>query len=255
MFTLSCGPKPIEKPVPPFHKVEIPPPFALKAEAGNRQAIISWSINRPEEMLLSGYNIYLSDGLIADSTVWKLSPGQPYNSQPYPGDTDGDTQHESMPLTNLVNGRIYYIFVRTVGSDGGESVSSNVTLFRPLAQGEFTISINHETPDGGFNFENEKSVPGRDPRSDIYLYATENKTGLSSPSRLGAGLRQTDFHYAGSKPDAPGAETVPIKVRDTFELTLKSGQARINILEISGRYPDVSARIGYIYYPNLSNGR
>ncbi len=149
--------------------------------------------------MISGYNIYLGDdSAVSDTAAWKKMPGTPYNPTPYPGDTDGDNSKESMPLDRLTNGRTYYVMVRTVGPDGRESESSNLTVFRPLAQGSFIISSNHEASDGGFNFEDESSAPGRGPRSDIYLYDNGAKVGLSSPSRLGAGMRRSLIFESGS---------------------------------------------------------
>lgn len=182
-----------------------------------------------------------------DTLAWKSDPGAPFNHGPYPGDTDGDISQESFPLMNLANGKIMYAIVKTVGIDGRESAPSNITEFTPLAQGEFIISADHEAPDGGFDFVNSRSVPGRDPRSDIYLYATSDRIGLSSPSRLGAGLRRTWFQEPlFGKPEA---ETIRIGAGDRFMVKLKTGSARIRIESILGQYPDVSAKISYVYYP------
>lgn len=247
VISLGCAPKPVLKPTPPITVIEIPAPFNLDVKTGNRQATLLWSINRSDSIPISGYNIYISDNSISDSSTWKANPGSPYIIPPYPGDTDGDTGHETMPLDRLSNGHRYFALVRTVGPDNRESKSSNVIEFTPLARGEFTISIDHNAPTGGFNFENEKSVPARDPRCDIYLYATESKIGLSSPDRLGAGLRKTRFQ----EPSLNGnqLETVKISRGDWLMVETKTGQAKIQIENIQGNYPDISARISYIYYP------
>ena len=182
---------------------------------------------------------------LADTTAWQTNPGTPYNQGLYPGDTDGDIFKESMPLENLVNGNSYYALVKTVGADGRESKISNIVSFRPLARGEFILSSNQLADDGGFNFENQQQVPGRDPRSDVYLYATETKVGLSAPSRLGMGLRKTSFRKSGNE----SFETIQIKSGDKLLLKTKSGEVDIDVLSLNGRYPDITVRIGYIFYP------
>ncbi|HBZ00568.1 MAG TPA: hypothetical protein DEO84_04510, partial [candidate division Zixibacteria bacterium] len=153
LFLFGCAPKPPKPIIVPEVKV-LPVPYALKAEADSHKATLFWSIDRSRIPVISGYNIYLGNG-IKDSSAWKSNPGTPYNQTPYPGDTDGDISHESLPLDNLTNGIKYIALVRTVGPDGRESASSNLVSFQPLAHGEFIISANHEAPNGGFNFESE----------------------------------------------------------------------------------------------------
>ncbi len=228
--------------------IELPAPFNLSAAADSRKATIYWSVDRAKASIISGYNIYLaSETAVRDTALWERNPGRPYNDSPYPGDTDSDISRESMPLDNLVNGLKYYVIVRLVSSDGKESESSNLAAFTPLASGEFIISSNHDAPNGGFNFENEESVPGRDPRSDIYLYANEKRTGLSSPSRLGAGLRKTEF--IGSQENA-AVETIVMGAGQRLEIRTKSGTAHIRVEELIGKYPAISARISYTFHPD-----
>jgi len=225
----------------------LPVPYALKAEADSHKATLFWSIDRSRIPVISGYNIYLGNG-IKDSSAWRSNPGTPYNQTPYPGDTDGDISHESLPLDNLTNGKIYLALVRTVGPDGRESASSNLVSFQPLAHGEFIISANHEAPNGGFNFESETSAPGRDPRSDIYLYAKEDKIGLSSPYRLGAGFRKSKFSILDNP--ASGDDTIRILKGDKLTIKTRYGRAEITIDDIFGKYPDVTAKVRYIFYPD-----
>lgn len=247
LIMLSCAPRP-PKPVTTPAVTELPAPFNLSAITESRKATIYWSIDRAKVLIISGYNIYLaSESAVKDTASWKRNLGKPYNDSPYPGDTDSDISRESMPLENLVNGQKYFVMVRLVGSDGKESGSSNIAEFTPLASGEFIISSNHDASNGGFNFENEESVPGRDPRSDIYLYATEERTGLSSPSRLGAGLRKTAF--IGMRGDA-WVETNAIVRRQNLRIRTKDGVAQIRIEELIGKYPTISARISYTFHPD-----
>ncbi len=245
-ISMSCGPKP---PGPGVSRGKVlPAPYALKAEAGSHGATLHWSINRSKSDYISGYNIYLADNsVVKDQLAWSKKPGAAYNQTPYPGDTDGDIGRESIPLKNLDNGRSYLALVRTVGPDGGESESSNIAAFTPVARGIFIISSNQDASNGGFNFESEIQVPGRGPKSDIYLYTTEKRIGLSAPYRLGGGFRKTRF--TSSTTSTP-VETISIRKGQSIEVRTKMGRADIKIEDIMGRYPDVSAKISYVFHPN-----
>ena len=246
LVLLACGAKPKNEAVYRVIIEDIPQPYNLTADASNGKATIYWNIDRQTDLPISGYRIYLGDkSYVEDTAAWRKGPGVAYNSELYPGDTDGDNRSESFNFNNLENGRVYYAMVRTVGADKRESVSSNVVSFRPLAKGEFTLSSNHLANDGGFNLETESQVPAIDPRSDLYLYSTENKMGLSSPSRLRGGLRRSEFSLGNSEK----LETVTIKTGDRISLYTTRGTADLTVLSISGKYPETTAKIGYIFYP------
>ena len=222
----------------------------MKVEAGNKKATIYWSIERASSQPISGYNIYLTDsGDLTDTLAWKENPNAPYNPVPYPGDTKGDIYHQSFPLENLVNGMDYYVLVRTIGIGGAMSKSSNVVGFMPLARGYFIITPEHSRENGGFSFDNEKSVSAYDPSCDIYLYATENKIGLSSPNRLTPGMRKSSF--SKSVISSLLDDTIIISKGDTFTVLAKNGSAYLKVESIEGRYPDISVRITYVYYQTI----
>jgi hypothetical protein len=246
LFLFGCAPKPPKPIVVPEVK-ELPVPYDLKAESDSHRAILSWSIERSQAPVISGYNIYLGNNS-KDSSAWISNPGSPYNQAPYPGDTDGDINHESIPLENLTNGKIYFVIIKTVGPDGAESNPSNMAVFQPLAQGEFILSTNYLVSDGGFNFESGKSVPGRDPRNDLYLYSTANNIGLSSPYRLGAGFRKSKFSALGN--GSSSDETIRISRGDKLAIKTRYGQAEITIEDILENQPVVSVKVRYIFYPD-----
>jgi len=248
MWLLACGPKPpiAPKPIPVSH---IPAPFNLRADAFNGKAMLFWSIDRKDGIPISGYNIYLAELRRDDDTLtWKMSQPEPHNDFPYPGDTDGDINSESITIERLQDGHTYMAMVRAVGMNRTRSEPSNVIVFEPLARGDFVISTNRLADDGGFNFERGVSVPGKDPRNDIYLYATADKIGLSSPSRLGAGLRKTEFFLSGE--NVTPLETITIETGNTITLKTKHGLATVAIAEISGQYPNIRVGIKYQYRPD-----
>ncbi len=214
----------------------------------SRGATIYWSVDRRESQLISGYNVYLSrKPLKGRFPNWHKSHAELYNHTPYPGDTDGDITRESFEVTHLENGWAYCVSVRAVGPDGSKSKPSNEVEFTPLARGEFIISDNHSAPNGGFSFDHEISVPARDRPCDLYLYSRDDVVGLSSPSRLGAGLRKTAFAKSGD----PGNTDETIRIREGGRIVVKAkhGHAVLTVGRINRLDSEVTATIEYIFYP------
>jgi hypothetical protein len=252
---LGCGPKPARLAPSPEETTARPPsPTDLSTETGSHKVTLHWSIDRPRNLLLAGFNIYLSDYSLFDTSVEAIRARlKPYNPAPYPGDTDDDINRESITIERLMNGHTYFVSVRTVDARGIESMPSNEAEFTPYARGEFVISSDHDNVRGGFCFEIEQSVPARDPRSDLYLYASEDRIGLSSPYRLGAGLRKSVFSDGDA---APGKDdTIRISQGSLVTVNTRSGRAELKIVSISGQPPDISARISYVFNPKNLGGR
>jgi len=241
----GCGPKP---PTPPDQRAKLPAPYNLNATGARGRVTLAWSIDRSSKVLISGYNIYLAESLtVADMEKWPEISSTPHNDFPYPGDTDGDINRESILISGLVDGTTYLAAIRTVGPGGILSAPSDLVSFILQKSGEFIISANQLTAEGGYNFEDGISVPGRDPRSDIYLYATPDRIGLSSPHRLGAGLRRTKFRSDGE--NASASETIVISKGKIIQLESRRGLAQLRIVEIIGAYPDIAVRIKYSFVP------
>ncbi|MEE9554238.1 MAG: hypothetical protein V3W18_08075 [candidate division Zixibacteria bacterium] len=238
----SCipGPKGTEK---------IPSPYDLDVKIVNRGADITWSVERGKNDRTYGYNIYLSEkSLKEDFRKWKKKRPKPHNFTPYPGDTDGDRNNESYEITHLENGKTYFVSIRTLGPDGVESKASNEVRFVPMAGGVFVISSNHSADNGGFEFDTGRYSPSRDKHCDLYFWTKGDQYGLSSPSRLGAGLRKTYFSKPGII-NVREMETIKIKKGDKIIAESKRGRAEMTILRIGRRGSEAEATIEYIYYP------
>lgn len=214
----------------------------------SKGATIYWSVDRREGQLISGYNVYLSrkplQGRFPD---WHKSHAELYNHTPYPGDTDGDITRESFEIAHLENGWPYCVSVRAVAPGGSESKPSNEVEFIPLARGEFIISDNHSAANGGFSFDHEMSVTARDRRCDLYLYSKGDIVGLSSPSRLAAGLRKTAFAESGN-PGSPD-ETIKIREGSRIVVSARHGLGVLSVNRVSRLDSEVTATIEYIFYP------
>ena len=218
----------------------LPIPYNLTAVAFNGKATLRWQIERSPSQPLAGYNIYCQSPYKIDTSF----AAQPYNHAPYPGDTDGDIKKESLELSGLENGREYVAFIRTVGTANNLSGISNFCRFTPALKGEFTISTDHLGENGGYCFEKMKSTAARDPENDIYLYATADRIGLSSPHRLGAGLRRTFFNSPIISTAA--METVPIRRGDSIWIQTKAGIWDLEIVKIENNDGRVQATIRFI---------
>jgi len=229
---------------------KLPAPYDLRVDVVSHGATAYWQIDRAKTDRISGYNIYLTLESLKDKFVdWEKDHPAPHNFSPYPGDTDGDRSKESYEITGLENGRAYYVSVRTVEQGGRESNPSNEVEFTPLARGVFVISSNHSAEIGGFNFESESSMPARDLRCDIYLYAKGDTIGLSSPGRLGAGLRKTYFSRPGII-NIREMDSIRISENERITATGKFGRAELTVRKINLQGADeAEATLEYIFYP------
>jgi hypothetical protein len=218
----------------------------LTVDVNNGRAVVNWTVDRADSRPISGYNIYLSEKPLQELfRKWDRNRPEPYNHGPFPGDTDGDNSKESYEITNLANGKTYYVSVRTVDPAGDESDAAGELKFVPLANGQFQISSDHSSDKGGFSFDKNISLPARDPRCDIYLYAKKDVAGLSSPHRLSGGLRKTAFSNSKEK----GVETIRIKGGDKLTVKTGNGRAEITVVKIRHRGSSATADIRYIFYP------
>ncbi|MCD6162006.1 MAG: fibronectin type III domain-containing protein [candidate division Zixibacteria bacterium] len=232
---LACGPKPVMVIKPNV-------PYNLKATTKSKGAALCWNINRDDKTPISGYNIYLADT--------PENEGELYNSGPYPGDTDGDIARESIELLRLTNGKKYYAYIRTVFAGGRMSEPSARVMFRPLAQGRLEISQNHTTKQSGFSFAKNKLTAARDFDNDFYIYATAEKSGISSPSRLHSSLRKTMIKIGGFNSKDIFRQTKPLIKGRIYILKLTGGgQAKLTLVKFARQQPNLTAVFDYIYYP------
>jgi hypothetical protein len=235
LFLFSCGPKPA------FKMLNVA--YDLKVETVSKGGILSWRVNRQGDNPISGYNIY-----IAESSD---SEGRLYNNTPYPGNTDGDINYESIELEGLENGRKYYAFIRTVFPDGKLSQPSVMVEFIPILQGRLEISQNHTTGQSGYSFTRETYTKARDTDNDLYIYATSDRVGVSSPSRLHPGLRMTLINKGNNPAKDSFKQTQPLIRGETYFLkTADGGTARLKVVKITGKPPLIKVILDFVYYPH-----
>ncbi len=171
-------------------------PTSLKVETGDGSMELSWVTNRMEDMLISGYNIYISRQPIIDpSNPNRIKRGiEPVNDIAYPGDENPEISFETYSATGLQNGVEYHVAVTTVYPDRAESPPSNVVTATPYPRG--TVTLQDRMMGGeldGFSFANGDNVEYNSLANDIYFIARDIGNMIGSPDRNDGILRHTEI--------------------------------------------------------------
>ena len=95
----------------------------------------------------------------------------------------------------------------------------------------------------------EKLTAARDFDNDFYIYATADKIGISSPSRLHSSLRKTLIKIKGNA-NSKFNQTQPLIKGKTYLLKISDGgNARLTLIKLIGDKRDLTAVFDYTYYP------
>lgn len=261
LVLLSCA-----KRIPPEETLRIrrapPRVYDLKVINGDGMATILWNSEKRAGQPILGYNIYISRKANPD-----LTEVQPFNTAPYPGDTDGDISLETFEAVHLENGVEYFVFVRSVGLDGTESEPTGVLSFVPRKEGTFVLKQNFQANESGFDFGNGVSIAARSEGNDIYFYSKPGENGLGSPKRLGGLLRKSLFMDLGAKIDFDKMDLIDIKNFSGREkLVIHSGHVyivktqgncfgKLKVESIRGRQGQKEVVIRYCFQPRPNCGR
>jgi hypothetical protein len=237
----SCAPKP--KMAPPAPIQIIPTPYDLKAEAANGKATLYWKVDRPANFISGGYNIYLAEN--------SNDTGRLYNNVPYPGDTDGDVNSESIVLTELKDAQFYYAWIAALSAKGLVGSPSVKIEFMPLEQGELLIYFDMLADSSGYSFAMRKYTKARDFDNDFYLYDKDGPY-ISSPSLYNSGLRKSVFRDNISRfneKSNPVAHMALAQGKEFGILTADGGLAKMAVVNFGDSAKSKSATLKYIYVP------
>lgn len=187
---IFCAPA-RKKPVPEG----IVAPSDLKVETGDRSMTLSWRTNRTEDMIISGYNIYISAEPLADpaDNGYLREDIEPFNPVTYPGDADPQISYETYEAAGLMNGVQYYVAVTTVYPGGIESLPSNIVTATCYPQGTVTIKDRSMGDPDGFSFSTREYVQYNSLDNDLYFIARDIGNMLGSPDRNEGVLKHTEF--------------------------------------------------------------
>ncbi len=236
-------------------------PTNLTVKPNDHSMFLSWDVNCPEEVLLSGYSVYISPFSLAEYKNKALPDSiTPYNNAPYPGDTNPDDGVETMEITNLENGVPYYVSVRTVFPDQTESAASNEVLVYCRPEGEFTLDMRFTGDHDGFDFSDGQYVRADGSDNDIYYYRAGTTDFIASPHRLNGYIRKSWFYSLGKTKDIyqyPELEIddqpvnkMPIREGESYLVKTADGNfAKIRVEKITGENRDRKVDFKYIYQP------
>jgi hypothetical protein len=235
-------------------------PTNLEAKSNDRTLSLKWNTNCPDDKLLSGYNIYLLESPLDSQYYTTTLPTKlkPYNHTPYPGDTDPASDYETMTITNLDNGREFFITVRTVFPDNSMTVSSNEVGIMCRPEGAFELAFRYSGLDDGFSFKSGESVRADSDENDIYFFHKDGFDFIASPKRLNGFIRDSKFYSLGKTEDIyqypeltldiPAVEKIPVIPGESYIVGTADGNyAKIRIEDAFGENKERRLKIYYIY--------
>ncbi|MCP4633961.1 MAG: hypothetical protein GY855_13635 [candidate division Zixibacteria bacterium] len=253
IFQFSCGPKP--------EKVDIkeeaiaPAVSNLSISAANGRALLKWDSMRKKQQIAGGYEIYL----VPQST--KIDEKlKPFNTTRYPGDEDGDPSAEIFEAENLENIG-YKGWIVSYSANGLNTLTSDTIEFYPMIEGKIVLNLRYSTKGSGYSFANSKNVPVYSDESDIRLVFSNNRSMLSSPSKLNEKLRTSKFSDTGMmnsfsklinfKPNEYlWKESLPLVVGKTYLVKTNDGYfAKLVCYQIAGEGGRLQAHFRYVYNP------
>jgi len=259
LIAYGCGPS--KGPGKEARPTSVCAPLNLTVKPNDHSMFLRWDVDCPEEVLLSGYSIYISpfsleqfkDKALPDSIV-------PYNNVPYPGDTNPEDNFETMEITNLENGIPYYVSVRTVFPDQTESVASNEVMVYCRPEGEFTLDMRFTGEQDGFDFSAGKYVRADGSDNDIYYYRAGTTDFIASPHRLNGYIRKSWFYSLGKTRDIYQYPDIDIDYEPVNKMPIREGEsylvktadgnfAKIRVEQFIGENRDREVAFKYIYQP------
>lgn len=220
----------------------------LDVDVNEEMMTVSWQ--RSGEGMIGGYNIYISEAPLASkypSAVVEPS-FEPFNAEPFPGDTNPDDGVEYFVAEGLEDGVKYYVSVRVVFPDGSVSKPSNEVVAVCGPRGEIELSVRYNGEHDGFSFEKNEYVDADAVDNDLYFFSRESEETLNSPEKLNGFLRRNRLlvlPYRGSldevsselanTPMTATENSVAVKVGDWVLIqTPEDKNALVNVLSFSG---------------------
>ena len=235
--------------------------FDLKVEPGNKKMTISWKPQR--SALIAGYNIYISDSPINQRSHGTVPPSnaEPFNSTPFPGDTNPDDGVEVFIAEGLDNGVRYYVSVRVVYPDGVFSEPSAEIPVVCGPRGEIELSVRYRSDHDGYSFEEDAYVRADATGNDLYYYSKDGVDYLASPVRLDGFLKSNRLlvlSCKGSLVDVsvcaveqgrvPADDRVAITKGDWVHIrTPDNMNALVSVIGFSGRGEDRQVKLFFAY--------
>lgn len=238
-------------------------PSDLGVEVNDHSMIVQWRFDNSAH--IAGYNIYISETPLVEQypgTAIRESI-DPWNSSPYPGDTNPEDGVVYYDATGLDNGVKYYVSVRAVFSDWSLSRPSSEVVAVCGPRGEMELAVRYSGAPDGFSFAQNDYVEADASTNDLYYFAREGEDILGAPSRLNGYLRANRFHVLTHSGDFqsvservnessinPENEQVNVKAGDWVLMkTVEGSHALVHVDGFSGAGSDRRVQLSYAYSP------
>jgi len=237
----------------------------LQVQVNDGQATVIFK--KRGEGAIAGYNIYISKQPLVE-----VYPGtstdpdmEPWNTTPFPGDTNPEDGVERYVAEGLENGVRYYVSVRVVYPDRTVSKPTREIEVVCGPRREITLSIRYQSDQDGFSFERNEYVRADGTNNDFYFFSKDGVDRLASPIRLNGFLRDNKFLVLPYRGDLSDVEErlkesgvvatddhVNVRVDDWVLIQTPEGrQALVNVQGFDSDGEDRRARL-FIAYPILS---
>lgn len=256
---ISCGPKPA------MEVARTSYPADLTVTVNDEKMTVSWI--RQGDGSISGYNIYIStEPLVEKYAGDQIDPSiAPFNSTPFPGDTNPEDGVEQFEASGLDNGVKYYVSVRVVYPDQTVSKPTAEVISVCGPRGRIELAGRYFGEPGGFSFAENSYVDPDAIINDLYYFHKDDIDYLNSPKRLDAFINDTRLMvlpYKGSIEEVtarvvaegltPTADNVTVKVGDWVLLKCNNDTyALVNVLAFEGIEKSRRVILSYAYTPLL----
>lgn len=242
----------------------LPAPQLTRAEGFADRLEMTWRTFRGGHDVVGGYDVYVSTspGLAKLPEGDQRLIGSLYGGTPYPGDTDGIIDSESITIAPVVIGTRYFVHVRTVLPDGHQSPPSEEREVIARPRGSFTLQPRFSGKNDGFSFAGDRGVSCLSDSNDIYLFLGKDGPYLGSPSRLDPLLRSTRFATLGpsvsiddyptrSEPPDTSDKVAVESGRSILVLITDGRIAKMRPRQMQGSGSSVAVTFDYVYQPIL----
>ncbi len=256
LFLIQCGPPPGDGELPRKRCA----PSNLIVKPGDGSLFLKWDTGCTDDILLTGYNVYIETRPLNEKYRYRDLPSRikPFNSGPYPGDTDPENRYETFLIGNLENGVEYFVTVRAAYSNRKQSMASNEVAAICRPEGEFELAFRYTDENDGFSFAESSSVRADGDRNDLYFYHKDGMDYLASPKRLNGYLRNSEFYSLGRTDDIyqypelefdiPPSDRIPVMVGESYLIKTSDGNyTKIRIEDAVGERKERKLKIRYIY--------
>jgi hypothetical protein len=192
----------------------------------NNYTRIAWNPGCPGIRVMRGFNIYLSPVPQVSKYTGRELPKniRAFNSEIYPGDSEGKLNRETYEIENIDNATRYYVHVRAVYNDGSLSVPSNEIELLIYQQGTIELDVSYSGNQAGYSFVKDRPCKTDALENDIYYYHKDGIDYICSPSRIGPVNRNNKIYAAGSGNQQPDPDNLNVEGNSVDRIAVIPGQ-------------------------------